>query len=149
MRPQGHPILDLRRHETEAVCAAERLTPVRDPTNDDPVHRRNRVRHELIPLMNDIAQRDVVPILARQARLLRDDADALTTTLDPTDAAALTTAPAALARRAVRRWLTTDHPPDAATVERVLAVARGDAKAADVGANRRVARTRNVLRLEH
>ena len=29
-------------------------------------------------------------------------------------------APLPLARRAVRRWLTTEHPPDAATVERVL-----------------------------
>ena len=148
MRQEGHPILALRRHETEALCAAEGLTPVVDPTNDDPAHRRNRVRHELIPLMNDIAQRDVVPILARQAALLHDDADALQTTLDPTDAGALADAPPALARRAIRRWLTTDHPPDAATVERVLAVARNEAKATDAGAGRRVARTRNVLRLE-
>ena len=150
MRPgANHPILDLRRHETEALCAAEGLDPVVDPTNELPVHRRNRIRHELLPLMNDIAQRDVVPILARQAHLLRDDADALRTTLDPTDATALAAAEPALARRAVRRWLTTDHPPDAATVERVLAVARGEAKRADVGGNRSVARTRNVLRLEH
>jgi hypothetical protein len=41
-----------------------------------------------------------------------------------------------------------DHPPDAATVARVLAVARDQATATDVGGNRRVARTRNVLRLE-
>ena len=150
MRPgANHPILDLRRHETEALCAAEGLEPVVDPTNELPVHRRNRIRHELLPLMNDIARRDVVPILARQARLLRDDADALRTTLDPTDATALAAAEPALARRAVRGWLTTDHPPDAATVERVLAVARGEAKRADVGGNRSVARTRNVLRLEH
>ena len=151
MRPQGHPILGLRRHETEAICKAEGLTPVVDPTNDDPVHRRNRVRAELLPLMNDIAQRDVVPILVRQAALLRDDADALQTVMDPTDAPAVAAAPPALARRAIRKWLAEgqDHPPDAATVERVLAVARNEAKAADVGAGRRVARTRNVLRLEH
>ena len=150
MRPEGHPILGLRRHETEAVCEAEDLSPVADPTNTDPAHRRNRVRHELLPLMNDIAQRDVVPILVRQAALLRDDAEALPTVLDPTDAHALAAAPSALARRAVRSWLTEgqEHPPDAATVERVLAVARNEARAADVGAGRRVARTRNVLRLE-
>ncbi|HJV09344.1 MAG TPA: tRNA lysidine(34) synthetase TilS [Acidimicrobiales bacterium] len=149
MRPENHPILDLRRHETEALCRAEGLQPIHDPSNHDPAHRRNRVRHELIPLMNDIAQRDVVPILARQAKLLRDDAAALgATTLDPTDAGALAGAPPALARRAVRQWLTTDHPPDAATVERVLAVARNEAKGTDAGRNRRVARTNNVLRLE-
>ena len=155
MRPnRNHPILDLRRTETEAVCRAEGLTPFTDPTNTDPVHRRNRVRAELLPLLDHIAQRDIVPVLARQAALLRDEADALdalAAALDPTDAAALAAAPLALARRAVRRWLTQgqEHPPDAATVERVLAVAGNQAKAAAVGGNRRVARTRNVLRLEH
>jgi tRNA(Ile)-lysidine synthase len=153
MRREGHPILALRRHETEAVCRTEGLIPVADPTNADPAHRRNRVRHQLLPLLDAIAERDIVPVLARQAALLRDEAgalDELTAGLDPTDAGALAGAPPALARRAVRRWLTEgrDHPPDAATVERVLAVARHEAKAADVGENRRVARTRNVLRLE-
>ncbi len=151
MRSEGHPILALRRTETEALCAAEGLTPVVDPTNADPAHRRNRVRHELLPLLGAIAERDPVPILARQAALLRDEADALAAlaaVLDPTDAPALAAAPPAVARRALRAWLTTDHPPDAATVERVLAVARNEAKAADVGGGRRVARTRNVLRLE-
>ena len=154
MAPDRHPILALRRRETEAVCAAEGLTPVADPTNADPAHRRNRVRHELLPLLSQIAERDPVPILARQAALLRDEAAALdlaAAALDPTDAPALAAAPPALARRAVRRWLTAgqDHPPDAATVERVLAVARNEARRADVGGNRSVARTSNVLRLEH
>jgi tRNA(Ile)-lysidine synthase len=153
MRRERHPILDLRRAETEAVCQAEGLTPFADPTNADPVHRRNRVRAELIPLLNDIAGRDVVPILTRQAGLLRDEADVLDhlgPEWDRTDAVALATAPPALARRAVRSWLAEgqDHPPDAATVERVLAVARNEATATDVGAGRRVARTRNILRLE-
>ncbi|CAA9223427.1 MAG: tRNA(Ile)-lysidine synthetase [uncultured Acidimicrobiales bacterium] len=153
MRPQNHPILDLRRAETETVCEAEGLLPFTDPTNSDPVHRRNRVRAELLPLLDDIAQRDVVPVLARQAALLRDEADVvgvLAAALDPTDARALMTSPPAIARRAVRRWLTDgqEHPPDAATVERVLAVAHGMAKGTDVGGGRRVLRTRNVLRLE-
>jgi tRNA(Ile)-lysidine synthase len=154
MRAEGHPILALRRTETEALCGDEGLTPIVDPSNADPAHRRNRVRHEVIPLLNDVAQRDVVPILARQAALLRDDAeivDQLAAHLDPTEAHHLATARPALARRAVRVWLTEgeEHPPDAATVERVLAVARNEAKAADVGGGRHVRRTRNVLRLEH
>jgi tRNA(Ile)-lysidine synthase len=153
MGRENHPILDLRRTETEALCAAEGLKPFTDPTNADPVHRRNRVRAELLPMLDQIAQRDVAAILARQAALLRDEAavlDILAAAIDSTDAAALVTAPPALARRAVRRWLTDgqDHPPDAATVERVLAVAHGMARGTDVGGNRRVLRTNNVLRLE-
>ena len=50
--------------------------------------------------------------------------------LDVTDARALRAAPPPVARVAVREWLRADHPerhpPDAATVERVLAVARGE-----------------------
>jgi tRNA(Ile)-lysidine synthase len=96
-----------------------------------------------------------VPVLTRQARLLEDEAavlDELAGAIDPTDARALAAAPPALARRAVRAWLrcTSDderHPPDAATVERVLAVARGEAKATDVGGDRRVSRTKRRLRV--
>ena len=50
---------------------------------------RNRVRHELLPVMNQLAGRDLVPVLIRQADLLRDDSDLLdelAAALDPTDA---------------------------------------------------------------
>jgi tRNA(Ile)-lysidine synthase len=100
--------------------------------------------------MNGLAQRDLVPVLTRQADLLRDDADLLdqlAVEIDPTDAKALAKAPVPLARRAVRRWLTTEHPPDAATVERVLRVAAGQASGCDIGGGRRVERSRQRLRL--
>ena len=71
------PILALRRSETVALCAALGLEPVHDPSNDDPSIRRNRVRHEVLPLLADVAGRDVVPVLARQAGLLRDAVDLL------------------------------------------------------------------------
>lgn len=153
MAPAGHPLLGLRRHETRQLCRALGLEPIHDPTNDDPVHRRNRVRAELLPLLESIAERDVVPVLARQSAVLRAEAallDALAGELDPTDARAMAAAPPALARRAVRGWLAgapshEAHPPDLATVERVLAVARGEARAADVGGGGRVVRSRQRL----
>lgn len=138
------PLLRLRRTETRAVCDDAGLVPLEDPSNDDLSYRRNRVRHELVPLLNDIAGRDVAPVLARQADLLRDEADlldALAAELDPADARALAAAPPALARRAVRRLLTGEHPPDAAAVERVLAVARGEAVACEVAPGMRVRRS--------
>lgn len=152
--PQRRPIRWLRRHETLATCDAVGFEPVADPTNDDLAFRRNRVRHELLPLLDDIAERDVARVLARQADLLRADAallDDLAAVLDPTDARALSEAPTPLARRAIRRWLRTgqeQHPPDAATVERVLAVARGEALACEVGGGRSVRRSRGHLMLK-
>lgn len=156
MRPDTKPMLALRRSETHALCASLGLDVLHDPTNDDPSIRRNRVRHEVLPLLDDVAARDVVAVIARQAALLADDAellDALASRLDPCDARALADAPAPLARRAVRTWLRCGnddehHPPDAATVERVLAVARGDAAACDVGGGRSVRRSQGRLRVE-
>ena len=146
--PARRPLLRLRRRETRALCDEIGLVPVDDPMNADPAYRRVRVRHELLPLLDAIAERDVTALLARQADLLRDDArllDELAVAVDPTDAAALAAAPLPLARRAVRRWLAGAHPPDAAAVDRVLAVAAKQARACDVGGGRRVRRTQGRL----
>jgi len=145
-----HPLLDLRRTETVALCGHLGLEPVRDPSNEDPRFVRNRVRAELLPRCSEIAGRDVVPVLARQAGLLAGDADlldSLADLLDPTDAAALSAAPPAQARRAVRGWLTGDggHPPPAAAVDRVLEVARLERRATEVTGGVRVARSRGRL----
>jgi tRNA(Ile)-lysidine synthase len=150
MRREQRPMLSLRRWETRALCVDLGLSPVEDETNADLRFRRNQIRHEVMPALDDVAARDVGALLARQADLLRDDADlldALALEVDPTDARALRGAPAPLARRAVRRWLANGHPPDAATVERVLAVARGEAIATETGDGRRVERHQQRLRL--
>ena len=152
MRPgPTKPILALRRHETHALCSAIGLPVVHDETNHDPRFVRNRVRHEIVPRLADVVGRDIVPLLTRSAELLRDDADLLTElagSIDVTDARGLTAAAGPLARRAVRAWLTVDgYPPDAATVERVLAVARGDHRACEIGGGRRVERSGQRLRL--
>jgi tRNA(Ile)-lysidine synthase len=152
MSPQGHPLLGVRRAETRALVAAEGLVPVDDASNRDPAFRRNRVRAELLPLLDAIAERDVAAVLARQAELLRDEAavlDDLAAAIDPADAPALAAAPPPLARRAVRRWLAAgrEHPPSAPAVERVLDVARGTRRATEVGGGRRVSRRAGRLRL--
>lgn len=142
----NHPILALRRAETHKLCAELGLAPVVDPTNDDQRHRRNSVRHVVMPLLDEIGDRDVAALIARQARLLADDSDlleVLAADLDATDAAALIGAPLPLARRAVRRWLRPalgGRPPGEAAVERVLAVARGDSRGTDVAEGVRVER---------
>lgn len=146
-----HPLLALRRADTEALCRAIGVEPVLDPSNADPDLRRNRVRHELLPLMAEIAQRDVAPILARTADLLRDDdrvLDELAAGIDPTDARAVATADPALARRALRRWLTeSGYPPDAAAIDRVLDVAHGRAVACELPGGRRIERSQQAFHI--
>ncbi len=108
------------------------------------------MRHELLPLCSEIAGRDLVPVLARQAGLMAGEADlldVLAAAVDPSDCAVLAGAPVPLARRAARRWLRHGgpHPPDLAAVERVLGVARGEATATDVAPGVRVRRSHGRL----
>jgi tRNA(Ile)-lysidine synthase len=147
MRAEHHPLLPLRRSETHALCAELGLEPVSDPTNLDLRFRRNRVRAEVLPLLDDVAERDVVPLLCRFAELARADVDLLdqlASALDATDAPALAAARPDPPGVAVRRWLRAllpgGHPPDAAAVQRVLAVARGEGVGTEVAGGVRVRR---------
>lgn len=147
------PLLGLRRAETEEVCLRAGLTPLRDPTNADPRFRRNQVRSDLLPLLERIAARDVVPVLARQAALVAEDVEVLellSSALDPQDAAALRSAPPALARRALRAWLRSGaghHPPSSAELARVMDVVEGRRRACELSGGRRVSRQAGRLSL--
>ena len=148
MTREGHPLLGLRRHETRSLCDELGLTPLSDPMNEDDRFQRVRIRNEVLPLLGDVAKRDVVDVLVRQSELLRDDndlLDELAAMIDVHDAKAVAQAPIALARRAIRQWLADPLPPNAATVERVLAVARGEATACDIGDGRQVRRSQQRL----
>ena len=151
MQPTAQrPLLHIRRSETEALCSALGISVFNDPSNDDERFQRNRIRHEVLPLLESLAKRDLVPVLMRQSDLLRDDDDLLNEladALDPTDAVALANAPIALSRRAIRLWLTHPLVPDSATVERVLEVARGNTLACDIGLGRQVRRSQQRLRI--
>ena len=153
--PARRPLLALRRTETQALCDAVGLEPVQDPSNLDPAHRRNRIRHELLPLLCDIAQRDVVPIIARSAGLMggiRDLLDEMAAAIDPTDAKAVAQAPEPLAQMALRRWIqqetNAEHPPDAAAIERVMAVVRNEARSTEIGGGWSVTRSSQRLGLQ-
>ncbi len=71
------PFLGLRRTETEQICTASGLTWWSDPHNADPKFRRARVRHEVVPLLDDVLGGGVVEALARTADQVRADVDFL------------------------------------------------------------------------
>ncbi len=72
------PILDLARKDCETICAVLDLATREDSSNRDGKYLRNRVRHELIPLMENLLNANSARgRLARQTRraaqLLGDD----------------------------------------------------------------------------
>ena len=130
-------MLGLRRADTVALCESLEIEVVTDPSNTDPRFTRNRVRAELIPLMNDISGRDVAPLLARYADLQGELIDGLNQAaehIDPTDAHAIAAASPALAAAALRSWWRREtglgYTPDAAGLGRMIGVANGTAVAA-------------------
>ncbi len=148
------PLLAMRRSDTAAICAAVGFEPLADPMNDDPAHRRVWVRHEVLPLLSEGAGRDLVPVLARQAEILRAESEELDRQArvawpaagDAPSASALASLPPVIARRAVRNWLGSP-PPSFADVERVLVVARGEARGTELTGGRRVSRRAGRLSL--
>ena len=70
------PLLDVTRAEIEAYCAEQQLTPRVDHTNADTGFLRNRVRHELLPLLEQYNP-NLRAVLRQNARVLADDYDYL------------------------------------------------------------------------
>jgi tRNA(Ile)-lysidine synthase len=116
--PWLRPLLTVRRTTTRAACAG--LEVWDDPHNADPRFTRVRLRHEVLPLLEDVLSGGVAEALARTAEQLREDVDALEavaaqllaatcTPAAPTpelDLGVLADVPPALRRRVLRAWLT-------------------------------------------
>ncbi len=106
------PLLDLDRSVLRAACAAQGLVPWDDPHNDDERFTRVRVRHAVLPVLEGELGPGVAAALARTARQLRADADALddaaavaeqeVSTPDGLDTAALGALPEAVRTRVLR-----------------------------------------------
>ena len=67
------PLLEVTRDQVQAYCARQALAPVHDASNDDLRFSRNRVRHELIPLLESRFNPRVSEALGRLARVARDE----------------------------------------------------------------------------
>lgn len=71
------PLLKVSRAEIDAHIEAQGLKFREDASNASPEHRRNRLRHEVIPLLKEVFQRDVSEILVRAGGLAERDEDCL------------------------------------------------------------------------
>ena len=71
------PLIETRRSQIVATLQAAGLHWIEDPSNRDPKFLRNRVRHELLPLLSAAYTGDVVTKLDRIARLCRDTVGAI------------------------------------------------------------------------
>lgn len=136
------PLLRVRRADLHRFLEMEGLDAAHDPTNDDPAHARNHLRHAVMGPLGELGP-DVVGAMARLAELARGDADWLDEATDllmaevvrsvgpvrsvRTDV--LAAQPVAAARRIVRRMVAAARPgplpPTAMEVEAVRTLRDG------------------------
>jgi tRNA(Ile)-lysidine synthase len=172
MRPRSgdllRPFLAVSRDEVLAHLRERGLAWREDPSNADAAHRRNRVRHELLPYLETRFNPRIRAALARTAGLLADEAahvrreaDALLARAAREEGGALVLSRAplaaadpALARAALRQALVRAGglaQVGALHVERVLQLARAKAPSGrwlPLPGGRRARFTRDEVRLE-
>ena len=116
---------ELTREDVRSVSAAVKrlydccvdlgFTPWEDPHNNNPEFTRVRLRHEALPLLEEILGGGVPEALARTATQLREDGEALDEYAEAlllrvvvdgeVEVDTLAEAPTAIRRRALRAWL--------------------------------------------
>jgi tRNA(Ile)-lysidine synthase len=136
MRPTSHhgdlilhrPLLGTWREEIDRYVAAHALRHCDDPSNQDLQHTRNRMRHEIVPFLEESLGRNVRRALWRSAEILGAEDELLGNLTPPVapaaelEVAALHALPIALQRRAVQAWLCGNGVPNVSfdDVENVL-----------------------------
>jgi tRNA(Ile)-lysidine synthase len=150
------PLLDCRRSELQTYLQAQHVPFVHDESNDDVTIPRNRVRAELLPLIEKRFNPSIVDVLAEEAEIARDDHLVLEAAADRAwpdvvsrdglrwnlRVAALTELPIAVRRMLVRRAMSESaagRPVRFVDVERALDLAIGRAAPYD-GPGQRVER---------
>lgn len=172
------PLLQVRRRELEEYCREQGLKPRQDVTNLDLNYRRNRIRHELLPVLRDFDPA-IVEHLVRLALQAREEMELLSVEADRLlQSAAVETAPAefgiplpalppaltldlerlrqappALLRRGLRLALRQagefDVEQSTALIERLVQLVNSDSGSTDLpGAPLRASNTGEQLRIE-
>lgn len=138
------PILNWRKEQLEEIVEKSELEYFKDPSNALDCFVRNRVRHELIPLMDEISKRDVAPLIAKAGQhISRDqkfmaelgeqswpvDGDTSTRMLQKLDSS--------LQNHAIRAWIKGDRP-SAKEMANILDVVNHEIPKTQISGNRTI-----------
>jgi tRNA(Ile)-lysidine synthase len=113
--PWCRPLLGVRRAVTHDACVELGLMAWQDPHNSDRRFTRARLRHEVLPLLEEVLGGGVAEALARTATALREDTELLDTLAaralpdassgDGLQTGTLAGLPDPVRRRVIRGWL--------------------------------------------
>lgn len=143
-----------RKEDTKQICNENKIKFVDDKANKNSKYARVQIRSELIPMMNQIMDRDVSPIIARNSQIIRSENHFLNNLAknswpkeDEPLAKNLADLDDVVALRAIRMWI--GYPRiRSRDAKRVLDVARGKSKATQIEGHVRVWRSKGVMYFE-
>jgi tRNA(Ile)-lysidine synthase len=103
------PLLGVTRAAIDEFARTHAVPFRDDASNLDPRHTRNRLRHEVLPLLRDVIGHPIAPALLRTSEIAREEEALLAAFVPEPDTTlsvkALHAMPLALQRRLVLRWL--------------------------------------------
>ena len=129
------PLIDVERETVRTAAAEVGLPYLDDPANADPRHQRNLIRSVVLPWLEELFERPVLPVITRSAASLAEDDAALRAAAESVPirmnagavvvpAVVLSTVSPALGARVAREALRRAHPPYPGTAADVAAVLR-------------------------
>ncbi|MDI3547992.1 MAG: tRNA(Ile)-lysidine synthase [Halanaerobiales bacterium] len=68
-----HPLLDISRKDIEKYCHIRGLQPRYDPTNEETLYTRNKIRHKVIPYLEKEINPGLKEVIARMAEIIREE----------------------------------------------------------------------------
>jgi tRNA(Ile)-lysidine synthase len=149
------PMLALSRSDIDRYAKQHRLRFREDASNADPRHTRNRLRNEVIPLLEEVLGRDVRRALARTAEILRSEEEWISDLPALRSDERLTVKvvaglPLALQRRLLKAWLERGGIRDVGfdEIERVRSLLDGGTAKVNLPGARHARRRAGVLFLE-
>jgi tRNA(Ile)-lysidine synthase len=119
----SRPLLGTWREEVDAYIASHQLAFVEDDSNTDRRFSRNRLRHEIIPALEQSFGREIRRTIWRTAEILRAEDEFLDGLLDVADltpeisTSDLQAKPLALQRRFLHAWLKLHGVPNVGFAE--------------------------------
>ena len=72
-----HPLLAISRDEIENYCKKEKLNPRHDESNEETIYTRNKIRHNIIPYIEEEINPSLKDVIMRMAGLIKEDDDYL------------------------------------------------------------------------
>jgi tRNA(Ile)-lysidine synthase len=155
------PMLGIWREEIDAFAEAHKLQHREDASNASGEYLRNRVRHELLPKIQEVFHKDVRSGIERLSKIVSADNDWLTKVTADLDVAKgeqqldvkkLRTLPVAAQRRVLQNWLQQQKIPDAGfeEIERIRTLIPIGAKVAKVNlpTNKHARRQSGIIFIE-